>query len=222
MTQLQQNKTNTNKQQAGQVNPFARALAEMEKSGEQSPINSSNVSNLDAFRNALKNRPSDSVGQPGLGDFGSAEFHKRQQEALKQQQQKEALRKKLHDQVNPVEAQALFDAREKQVKEQIDQLRYELRMLVQEVKELDKEAELTLMTNVAEPGQTGSYFLSFFQKLRSWIQLLRQTVRSAHTWLKAGQGKRNKQMKMKGQGHQTTSSVQNMMHHERSTAYAGA
>ena len=225
MTQLQQTKPTTKPQKSGQVNPFARALAEMEKSGEQSP-NSSKLSGLDAFRDALKQPRSADGGNSmnnGFGDMQSADFMKRQQEEAEKQQKREALRKKLHDQVNPVETQALFDAREKQVKEQINSLRYELKMLAVEVKEFTKEVDLTLATNIAEPGQTGSYYLNFFQQLRTFIMLLRQKIKSARTWMNTAQGKKSKQgMQIKGQQYQKTATVQNMMHHERSSSYAGA
>lgn len=224
MTQLQTTKPTAKPHQSGQVNPFARALAEMEKAGEQP--NAANGSGLDAFREALRqsrNGDPSSKATAGVGDMQNEDYFARQQQESLKQQQREALRKKLHDQVNPVETQALFDAREKQVKEQIDSLRYELKLLSQEVKEFNKEIDFTLMSNVASPGQTGNYYLNFFQQLRTFIMLLREKIRSARTWLKASQGKKSKQgMIIQGQQHQKTSTVQSMMHHERSSSYAGA
>lgn len=229
MTQLQQTKPTAKPQKTGQANPFARALSEMEKSDNQLPgglPNTGGASGLDAFRQALmKSRMGDKAGRgdSGPGDFQNSDFLAQQQEEALKKQKREALRKKLHDQVNPVETQALFDAREKKVKEQIDNLRYELRMLSQEVKDFNKDIELTLMTNIAEPGQSGTYFLNFFQQLRTFIMLLRQKIKSARTWVNASQGKKSKKgMKIQGQQHQKTSTVQNMMHHERSSSYAGA
>ncbi|MBP7768435.1 hypothetical protein KA082_01185 [Candidatus Woesebacteria bacterium] len=204
------------------VNPFARALAETEQSTyskpnppqeQQSPFN-------------------DTLARTG-GNFGdlsngvTPDFLAQQQAEMRKQQEREALRKKLHDQINPVDTTALFDAREKEVKQQIDQLRAELKMLGREVVALNKEIEMTLLTEITEPGQSGSYFINFFHQLRSFILLLREKIKSASTWVKASQGKKKKKSKQPGlqiggQDHEKTSTVQDMMHHERSTNYGGS
>lgn len=205
------------------VNPFARALAETEQTAYSQPkITRSSTS---PFQEAMARTGGN------FGDFSngiSPDFLKHQQEEALAQQKKEALRKKLHDQVNPVDTTALFDAREREVKKQIDQLRQELKLLVRDVAKFEKDVELTLMTEVTEPGQSGSYYINFFQKLRTFIMFLRQKIKSANTWLKTSQGKKGKKkgkqpgMVIGGLGHEKTSTVQDMMHHERSTNYGGA
>lgn len=207
-------------QQSGAVNPFARALAETEKSSDLKD----GPQGLDAFRQALAKSRSgkhSDFPQDGAGSV-DPDFFQQQQEELRKQQEKELLRKRLHDRVNPIDNQALFDARDKQVKDQINKLRQELKMLSVEVKVLNKEVELTLMTKITEPGEKGAYFLAFFDQLRSLIMLLRKNVKSASTWLQSHQGKQKKGMQIRGKNHQKTSTVQNMMHHERSSSYAGA
>lgn len=203
------------------TNPFARALAETEQNTYNQPQQNQDRS---PFTDAL----SQTGGQFGdLPNGMSADFMERQQEEMLKQQRREALRKKLHDQVNPVDNQAIFDAREKEVKKQIDQLRADLQMLSKDVAKFDKEIEMTLLTEVVEPGQTGTYFINFFQKLRSLIMLLRQKIKSASTWAQTTRSKNKKKSKkpglvIGGQDHEKTSTVQDMMHHERSSSYGGA
>jgi hypothetical protein len=100
-------------------------------------------------------------------------------------------------------------------------------MLAKDVSKFEKEIERTLLTEVVEPGQTGSYFINFFHKLRSFIMLLRQKIKSASTWAKTAQSKKKKKSKQPGLqigglAHEKTSTIQDMMHHERSSTYGGA
>ncbi len=212
------------------VNPFAQALAEAERERQFSgagPNQTQDSSNL--FRDAL--------AQTGgnFGDLsntqndlqGGADFEE-QQRQLEAQRKKEALRRKLHDQVNPVDTIDVFNAREQKVKQEIDHLRQELKLLVHEVADFHKEVELTLMTEVSHPGQDGKYYLNFFQQLRNFIMLLRQKISSAKTWSTQLNSKKKKKsgkfapgMMIGGQDHEKTSTIQDMMHHERSSQYSG-
>jgi hypothetical protein len=208
-------------QNAG-VNPFARALAETEKSGQE-----------DTSKSMDRNPFSDALARTG-GDFGGfpnpdSNYWQQQQKELARQQEQEALRKKLHDQVNPVDMTDVFNARRKKEKEDIKQLREELRHLAVELKKFHKEIEITLMTNVADPGTEGTYHRNFFQQLRAFIMLLRQKIRSARTWAHQMQSKAQKKKKRKGsaglaiegRGHEQTKTIFDMMHHERSSTYGG-
>ncbi|MDQ5951695.1 MAG: hypothetical protein QG639_976 [Patescibacteria group bacterium] len=221
MNQAQALKSPAKQTNNGSINPFARALAETEKTNDFQ----NGGQGLDAFREALaKSRSGKSFNFPqdGSSQAPSEDMLKQQQEEMRREQEKAALRKRLHDRVNPVDNQALFDARDKQVKDQINQIRQELKMLSVEVKSLNKDVELTLMTKIADPGEKGAYYLAFFDQLRSLIVLLRKNVKSASTWLQSHRGKQKKGMQIKGKSYQKTSTVQNMMHHERSSSYAGA
>jgi hypothetical protein len=205
------------------VNPFARALAETEQSFNKAPQLDSQNHNI--FSDAL----SKTGGNFDFNQPSRSTNYLEQQQQLEKQRKQEMLRRKLHDQVNPVHTTELFNSREKRVKEEIDKLRAELKMLVKEVGQLNKSVEITLMTEVVHPGQSGTYYISFFQQLRSFIVLLRQHVRSANTWATQmhtkGQKKKNRKattgMSIAGLAHEKTSTVQNMQHHERSTAYSG-
>lgn len=202
--------SSTKPQYQSNSNPFARALAESEKQSASAGSGSDRI--------PTSNYPSENRSS--------------QEQILKEQQQKaakEQLRRQFHDRVNPVNAKDVFNARKEQVKKEIDQLRYELKMLSQEIKKFHKEVEVTLMANVTDPGVDGTYFRNFFQQLRYWIMLFRQQVHSAHTWATqvSSKSKKKKAQKMgagivvEGSDHEQTKSVFDTMHHERSNAYGG-
>lgn len=205
------------------VNPFARALADMEREKQYSNPPNPSSDNLDLFRDALaKGGAQGSAATDAQTMFDQEQYLQEQREL----QKREALRKKLHDQVNPVDTFDVFNAREQQVKQEIDKLRQELKLLVQEVAAFNKDVELTLMTEVSHPGNSGAYYLSFFQQLRTFIFTLRQKIRSASTWAtqmhaKTGKKKARQGLVIGGFGHEKTSTVQDMMHHERSSQYSG-
>jgi len=188
---------------ANTTNPFARALAEA-RGGQSS----------------------------GDDDFGTNHFDQEkfsaQENIQKENQRREMLRQKLHREINPVEAHDVFNAREQQVKKEIEGLRHDLKQLNLEMKGLEKEIDLTLSTNIASPGIDGTYYLTFFQQLRAFILLLRQKVHSAHTWATAFNGKKRKAgghapgMQISGQSYEQTTTVFDKMHHERSSAYSGS
>ncbi len=208
-------KTTGQKQTQGSANPFARALAEVEKT---SGATGNQTQSLDAL-----------TRNPTLGN----ELGAQNQKDLIRKQQEEALkakrRKELHDRVNPVEAKDVFSARREQVKKEIDRLRVELKALAKDVAAFHKEVEITLMTEVGDPGTDGAYYISFFQKLRSFILLLRQRIKSARTWATQVNNKKKKKKRGKRPGleiagakSEKTSTVFDMMHHERSNSYGGS
>lgn len=214
-----------------QVNPFARALAEKEQNAFGNPAAGEAVQQQQDSKLF-----SDALSKSG-GNFGnmdnqmSADYLKQQQEAMLEKQRKEALRKRLHDQVNPVDMQAVFDAREREVKREIQQLRQELKSMVVQVAKYEKEIEMTLLTEVTEVGDWGAYFKNFFRELRNRlrriIKLFKSSTKLSSTWHSQGKGKKGKKgkkpgLEVGGQQHEKTSTVQDMMHHERSTSALGA
>lgn len=219
------------------VNPFARALAETENAsstsnGDQTIDNpfaqalAQSGGSLADFQNpAADNYPNG--GMPDWWNDQQTEDLAAQQAEAQRQQELKILRKKLHDQVNPVDQTDVFSAREAQVKKQIEELRHELKLMAQEVQEFHEEIAITMQTQIAEPGQTGSYFLNFFHQLRQVIAMLRQHVHSARTWANQAAAKGRKKPKRGGlliQGSQSeqTTTVFDTMHHERSATYGGA
>ncbi|MCC6711025.1 MAG: hypothetical protein IT416_01595 [Candidatus Pacebacteria bacterium] len=203
------------------INPFAQALVEH---GSRSDKNISQTkSDSQLFSEALARTGGN------LGESNKTSANKdlaKQQQELKKQHEQDLLRKKLHDKVNPVDNHAVFEARKERELKEIDQLRKEVALLMADIGSLQKEAEVTLMTQIADPGQEGSYFKNFFLNLRSFIMLLRQKVKSARTWAKQMQSRKKKMAKKRGGGMvvdtQETKFVQDTMHHEKSTAYSGS
>ncbi len=202
--------SHSSRPQASQgVNPFARALAEARGnqglSGEQSEF---------APRN------------PNLSTSQNLQSLEEQQRLQIEQQKRERLRQQLHRQVNPVEARDVFNAQEERIKKEIDNIRHELKLLSQEVAAFNQDIEISIMSNVADPGLDGKYYLTFFQKLREFIMLLRAKIHSARTWSTAMNSKKKKKgkkgMEIAGQQYEQTKTVYDHMHHERSNAYSGS
>ncbi len=225
MNSLSTPKTSRSNTSKSGVNPFARALAETEQSlnrGGQAGMDGGN----NPFRDALAKTGGKFDFNQGFDSHKTDTIDPEQQRLqLERQRKKDALRRKLHDKVNPVDLVDVYNAREQQVKKEIDKLRDELKMLVKEVKKFDQEVQITLMTEVVKPGQDGKYYIAFFQQLRTFIMLLRQKIHSAHTWATQLHGKQKKKqkkgMQIGGQAHEKTSTIQDMMHHERSSQYSG-
>lgn len=214
MNQIQPLQSPARQTQPVGINPFARALAEAERERATYP------------QGASDSVPSNSeaASQPADGMYPDVE---KQQKESARLQRLEQMRRKLHAEINPIDMQPVFDARQKQVEEQILALRSDLKGLNRDVAKFTKEVEVTLMTRIVKPGQTGSYFITFFGKLRSLIMLLRQNIKSASTCLNISKGKAHKKGKqpglvVAGQDHEQTSTIQDMMHHERSNNYAGS
>ncbi len=219
------------------VNPFAKAMADMERekpaTGDNSGVNPQDASSK-LFSDALARTGGQfgdfNYGQPdqstdnAQNPANNVDWQAEQQRQL-EKQQLEAAHKRRHDQINPVDTIDVFNARENQVKKEIDQLRQELKLLATDVIKFEKEVDITLMTQVVNPGQDGKYYISFFQQLRSFIMLLRQKIKSASTWATQMHGKSKKKQRMGmmigGTGYEKTSTIQDMMHHERSSQYSG-
>jgi hypothetical protein len=221
MQTLGTRKPTTGAKYSGSANPFARALSEVEKTS--GGLNPNRLNNLpDTVSNGLMQGQGLS---PDLTNQNQAELLKQQQaEALKKKRRQE-----LHDRVNPVKETDVFSARRRQVKEEIERLRAELKALAQDIAKFHKEVEVTLMTSVGDPGRDGAYYLNFFHKLRAFIKLLRQQIKSANTWATQVNSKKKKKKRGKKPGlevggtkSEKTSTVFDMMHHERSNAYGGS
>jgi uncharacterized protein DUF5660 len=213
----------TTKKKKTNLNPFAKALAEKEK---HPFVGQKTQANKDDFPDTL----AQSVANPNLGQdqISQDQLKAQQKEAEKKAEKKakkERLRKKLHDQVNPVDQIDVFSAREQRVKEEIEQVRKELKALAVEISKFHKDVEVTLMTKVVNPGQEGTYYISFFQKLRTFIILLRQKIHSARTWARQMNAKKKKRHSKFGAGldfkGNEAKATFDSMHHERYNAYSG-
>ena len=136
-------------------------------------------------------------------EFGTSQ---KQQEDLKKQEY-EKKRLELHKKINPVDAKDVFNARDEATKRKIDQIRKNLISLAQEIKKFHKEIDIVLMGKVTNPGLEGTGDENFFDRLRAFIILLTQQVRSARTWAKQTNAKKKKIAKRaKGLGKQMADS----------------
>ena len=218
-------KTNTTHTAHQQTNNLAKALFEQEQNRQSAQMGSDNGAGLDPFTQALAR----SGSQLDWGNqLDPAAQDPDWQQNAEKQKRLEMMRRKLHEQINPVNEQQVFAAREEEVKAEIDKLRQELKGLARDVVAFDKEVELTLMTQVAEP-RSGKYFFNFLHKLRLWIMSLRMKVQKAASWATTISGKNTKKRKHFGAGimvdgnsFEQTKSIFDTMHHERSMTYGGS
>lgn len=151
------------------------------------------LGNMDQFGGT--NGPLQNFGQFG-SEFGDL---RKQQEDLKKKEY-EQKRLELHKKINPVDAQELFNAREEAAKKKIEQIRKDLKNLAKEIKNLHKQIDITLMGRTTNPGLEGIGDENFLDKLRAFIILLTQRVRSARTWAKQQQNVKSKKAAKRAKG----------------------
>jgi regulatory protein YycH of two-component signal transduction system YycFG len=155
----------------------------------------------------------------------------KQQEEMERKQKREALKKKLHAEINPVDMKDVFDARKKKTQQDLESVRKELQALAVEIARFRKDVDIATFQQIVDPGQEGVYYTSFLQQLRNFIMLLRKKVQSARTWMQQSQAKQAKKkkkggkkpgMEMGGAKHEQSKTVFDTMHHERSSSYGGS
>jgi hypothetical protein len=189
------------------ANSFAGSLLENEQKNANLSTNDHNEKVVNPFANALLN------SSGANRNISTPESLLKQQEETLFQQKKEALRKKLHDKVNPVNTHELFSAREEKSKEELNQIRKELELLIADIKGFNQDIEIVVAQDVVAPGsEGGSYYQNFFFQLRQFIMLLRQKVSSARSWAQQMQAKSKKQY---GLNYKKTKDVHASMNNER-------
>lgn len=210
MNQLQPLKSPAKQSSGGPVNPFARALAETTETNASDGIQPT-APGLDAFRQALAKahgKDPSAMANDGAGEF-SEDYLQKQQEELRKQQERAQLRKQLHDRVNPIDNQVLFAARDKQVKDQIEQIRNQLKQASKPIEAAEPQIYATLRTELGTV-KSGSYFSNYLHGLQERIKIFQKSVKDSGTWLHVGKKKRGL-----GQGN-VSKNVQNTMWHENS------
>ncbi len=211
-------------QSGGSTNPFARALAETEKNAFE---NGQNIP-PSADQNSLFSQALARGNGGNPAEWNQADYLQRQQEEAERKRKLELQRRKLHEQINPVDTIKLFDAREKKVKEELEKTRKELHALMKDIKDLYKDVDIASFQEVVNPGTDAAYYVTFFQKLRAFIMLLRQKVHSARTWAQTAKSKKAKRrskfgagIDVAGTGHEQGKAVHDMMNQELSNVYNG-
>ncbi len=192
------------------VNPFASSLLEKEqKNINSAPAQISKDQDFNPFANALLNSPG------AKSDADNQELLRKQQEEALLAQKKEALRKKLHDKINPVNTYELFSASEAKSKQELNQVRQELELLILDIKGLNQDIEMAVSQEVVSPGlDGGSYYKNFFHQLRQLIMLMRAKVGSARSWAQQMQAKGKKK---RGLNYKKTKGVQDSINSERNS-----
>lgn len=106
------------------------------------------------------------------------------------------------------------DIIEMETKQQLEAIRAELKALMATLKNLHTEVENAVSQEVVDPG---IYHINFYEQLRTFIKVLRETIEDSRTWLSAF-GSRKKKMGYWGmfKKHGTTFGLSN----ERSLATA--
>lgn len=230
------------------MDPFAKALQANKKpqSGQRqsnkilSPEIEDNLLSPSQNPRFGANKPldpfSEALARASGGGFDTSNFS--QNSAIDQQKQAEEverltkhkqLRMELMRKNNPVDLKDVYDAAEARTQKALDDLRHELRMMIPELKELYKDIDVATFNQVTNQGREGIGLRSFYEKLRSFIQLLRKKVHSARTWLNTQSAKSNKKKYRKGgagieiskKGPEQTADIFDQMHHEQSTVYSG-
>ncbi len=216
MNSSKQSSTSQRNSNQNQRSSFARALAEAEKrSAGQKRQAEDNSVDLNSSHIDQKSGSSQQLQQEL-----TAKQLQEQEEDLKKQQ----MREKLHRMVNPVEQNEIFSAKEAQRKKEIEEVRKELKKLAAEIAKFYQEVDVTLTQDVASPGMEGTYHQNFFEKLKQFIILIRQRVKSARTWarqMKAKKRKKGPRIGLDFSGNEAKA-THDMLHHERSNAYSGA
>ncbi|MEA2056867.1 MAG: DUF5660 family protein [Patescibacteria group bacterium] len=192
---------------------LARAMAETEKRRVGQRVDQNFRTNK---QSKLKETP--------LKPNQTAKFQADQLKQKEQEFKKRQLRERLHKKVNPVEQTDIFNQRKENVKREIEQIRIELEKLSKEIAKFHKEVDITLQKRTPDPGMEGTYYKNFFEKLKAFIILLRQRVRSARTWVRQAQIKKKKRKYRRGLdfGGNEAKASHDMLHHERYNAYSGA
>jgi hypothetical protein len=225
------------------MDPFAQALQANSKSqGKRkapalSPELEKNLSSPKKNSNEL-NPFSEALARTGGSSFDnvdpnnvSQEDLEKQRKDLEKKQKKEALRQKLHKEVNPIDLHELYSAEAKKTKQKLNETR---KMLQVEMAGLKKEVkglatEITLFQDVVDQGREGIGLREYLDKIRQFIKLLRKKVHSTRTWMhtqnakskKKKRGRNKKGIEIGGKQHEQTKAVFDQMHHEQSSSYSG-
>lgn len=207
--------TNSAARQQFAINPFAKALAETEGGLFDSvPTQSA----LNPFSEALAKTGS-SFSDAVTTSNNQPDLLEQQKRELIANQEKELLRKKLHDQVNPVDTTAVFDQEKLKTAKALEKIRQNLALLVDDVKQLRRELANATQQRVVDPGITGIYHYNFFNHLQDTIDLARQEIKSASTCLRIFNGKQHKAQMMRG--YHGTKKAHDQMGYEQKMAFAG-
>lgn len=202
-------------QRAVSANPFARALQEI---GGTTVKQASTIPG-GMFSDAMESLLGTHSSPPQPEDTNpSNPFAKALQESkqLNPEQQKEVNLEKqravLHKEYQMTE---VFNMREAKDKELIKQLQEQLRGLAKEMKQLDQSTHTAIHSDVVDPG---TYHVHFFQKLLSFLVMMRKRVQEANTWIENFNSRGKKQGAFWGQVYNKKGGTAYLMSQEHQVA----
>jgi hypothetical protein len=113
-------------------------------------------------------------------NFNFEEFLRQREKQVKQQERMVAERQRSNDTL-------VFHAAEESAKKEIEVIKQEIKTLVVQTGELSGElveAEKTVSTTVVDI-KTGTYYVSFFERIKRLIKLAKKRITESRTWLEA-------------------------------------
>jgi hypothetical protein len=99
--------------------------------------------------------------------------------------QKEAARR---ERLREVQALPIYDRQAEQTKRAIEALQKELALLAKDITTLDLSTQKAITEAVVNPG---AYHVSFFEKLRAFVILMRKQIADSRNWLDASYARKN-------------------------------
>ena len=140
------------------------------------PTNTSNPASpkLTNFIEALKQRQQSrglsSPDQPSPFSFGE----------LKKSKELESKRIEQFHRARNKEWAGVYSAKQKQTERKIEEIRKQLKNLIKQVKQFELNITQAIATETPQPGE---YHMSFFDHIRTVIELLKKNITEANSWL---------------------------------------
>ncbi len=127
----------------------------------------------DSFVEALKDLGRNPTSSPTPDAFEWQRQQLEQEHRLRLQQQ-QAFEKRRRQEF------LVFSQKEEARKHEIESLQEQLKLLVEEVKDLSQEIDIAVSQQVVNPGV---YHINFFERLRLFIKIMRKKIQDSQTWL---------------------------------------
>ena len=142
--------------------------------------------NTSSMPSNTQNGDSSNEFNPGA-DSGENYFNQEQQEMEWKQREARILRHREVQQTN------VYDARQVQTDQKIDELLKQLEALTKELDDADRQAREAQIAVMQGAVNRGDYHVSFFERFISTIMLLRKTIKSSTTWLASFSNRKSQQ-----------------------------
>lgn len=81
----------------------------------------------------------------------------------------------------------VYTAKEAQMQKKIEEVRYELKLIIAQLKNVDKEVVKAVNAPIPE---SGTYYLNFLDRLKAILHVLRKELEQGGTWMQMMQGRK--------------------------------